>query len=65
MDYSKPTLLVISGPNGAGKSTHIESMLPDSFNGIALFDRDLTRANIAHCKKRAYLLSRFQHVPHK
>jgi predicted ABC-type ATPase len=46
MDYSKPTLLVISGPNGAGKSTHIESMLPDSFDGIASFDRDLTRTNI-------------------
>ena len=46
MDYSRPTLLVISGPNGAGKSTHIESMLPDSFEGIGSFDRDLTRTNI-------------------
>ncbi|EKD26915.1 MAG: hypothetical protein ACD_79C00971G0006 [uncultured bacterium] len=43
MDYSKPTLLVISGPNGAGKSTHIESMLPELFNGVPPFDRDLTR----------------------
>jgi predicted ABC-type ATPase len=46
MDYSKPTLLVISGPNGAGKSTHIESMLPASFEGLLSFDRDLTRTNI-------------------
>jgi predicted ABC-type ATPase len=46
MDYSKPTLLVISGPNGAGKSTHIESMLPTSFEGLLSFDRDLTRTNI-------------------
>lgn len=43
MDYSKPTLLVISGPNGAGKSTHIQTMLPNEFNGIWSFDRDLTR----------------------
>ena len=46
MDYSKPTLLVISGPNGAGKSTHIESMLPSLFEGVLPFDRDLTRTNI-------------------
>ncbi|HEY9262134.1 zeta toxin family protein [Chitinophaga sp.] len=45
MDYSKPTLLVISGPNGAGKSTHIASMLPARFNGVLPFDRDLTRTN--------------------
>ncbi|MET7000110.1 zeta toxin family protein [Chitinophaga defluvii] len=44
MDYSKPTLLVISGPNGAGKSTHIESMLPTLFEGVLPFDRDLTRS---------------------
>jgi len=43
MDYSKPTLLVISGPNGAGKSTHIQTMLPDAFDGIFSFDRDQTR----------------------
>jgi len=43
MDYTKPTLLVISGPNGAGKSTHIESMLPQLFDGVPPFDRDLTR----------------------
>ncbi|RFS20645.1 hypothetical protein DVR12_18975 [Chitinophaga silvatica] len=43
MDYNKPTLLVISGPNGAGKSTHIESMLPELFDGVPPFDRDLTR----------------------
>lgn len=43
MDYSRPTLLVISGPNGAGKSTHIQTMLPDSFEGIFSFDRDRTR----------------------
>jgi len=43
MDYSKPTLLVISGPNGAGKSTHIQTMLPKEFSGIWSFDRDLTR----------------------
>lgn len=45
MDYSIPTLLVISGPNGAGKSTHIESMLPELFEGVLPFDRDLTRSN--------------------
>jgi predicted ABC-type ATPase len=43
MDYSKPTLLVISGPNGAGKSTHIQSMLPFGFAGINSFDRDRIR----------------------
>ncbi|PQJ12285.1 hypothetical protein CJD36_000565 [Flavipsychrobacter stenotrophus] len=43
MDYSKPTLLVISGPNGAGKSTHIQTMLPTAFQGIVSFDRDNTR----------------------
>lgn len=45
MDYSKPTLIVISGPNGAGKSTHIESMLPGLFEGVPAFDRDLTRSS--------------------
>jgi len=44
MDYSKPTLLVISGPNGAGKSTHIQTMLPQAFTGIISFDRDLARS---------------------
>lgn len=44
MDYSKPTLLVISGPNGAGKSTHIQTMLPKAFLGIWSFDRDKTRS---------------------
>lgn len=44
MDYSKPTLLVISGPNGAGKSTHIQSMLPEVFTGIRSFDRDQARS---------------------
>jgi ABC-type Mn2+/Zn2+ transport system ATPase subunit len=44
MDYSKPTLLVISGPNGAGKSTHIQTMLPQEFTGIWSFDRDKTRS---------------------
>ncbi|EHQ25587.1 zeta toxin family protein [Mucilaginibacter paludis] len=43
MDYSKPTLLVISGPNGAGKSTFITSLLPEEFDGIYSFDRDKTR----------------------
>jgi predicted ABC-type ATPase len=43
MDYSKPTLLVISGPNGAGKSTHVQTMLPPDFEGIWSFDRDNTR----------------------
>ncbi|MDB4901406.1 MAG: hypothetical protein JWQ63_687 [Mucilaginibacter sp.] len=43
MDYSKPTLLVISGPNGAGKSTHIQTMLPLAFEGIVSFDRDHMR----------------------
>ena len=43
MDYSKPTLLVISGPNCAGKSTHIQEMLPEDMAGIWSFDRDNTR----------------------
>jgi len=43
MDYSKPTLLVVSGPNGAGKSTYINSLLPEAFEGITSFDRDKTR----------------------
>jgi predicted ABC-type ATPase len=43
MDYSKPTLIVISGPNGAGKSTYIQLMLPPAFEGIWSFDRDMTR----------------------
>lgn len=43
MDYSKPTLLVVSGPNGAGKSTYINSLLPEAFEGIISFDRDKTR----------------------
>ncbi|MHA4741286.1 zeta toxin family protein [Dyadobacter sp. MSC1_007] len=45
MNYSKPTLLVISGPNGAGKSTHIQTMLPEAFDGIVSFDRDRYRTN--------------------
>lgn len=43
MNYSKPTLFVISGPNGAGKSTHIQSMLPDELAEIWSFDRDTNR----------------------
>lgn len=43
MDYTKPTLLVISGPNGAGKSTHIQTMLSSDFRGIVSFDRDTVR----------------------
>ncbi|TCC86487.1 hypothetical protein EZ428_23785 [Pedobacter frigiditerrae] len=43
MDYSRPTLLVISGPNGSGKSTHIQTMLPLAFEGIVSFDRDNVR----------------------
>lgn len=43
MDYSKPTLFVISGPNGAGKSTHIQTMLPTELGNIKSFDRDATR----------------------
>jgi predicted ABC-type ATPase len=44
MDYTKPTLLVISGPNGAGKSTYINFMLPQEFEGLQSFDRDKTRS---------------------
>ena len=43
MNYSKPTLIVLSGPNGAGKSTHAQSMLPSDFEGMLSFDRDKTR----------------------
>ncbi len=43
MDYSRPTLFVISGPNGAGKSTHIQTMLPAELEGIVSFDRDNVR----------------------
>lgn len=38
MNYSEPTLLVISGPNDAGKSTHIQNMLPEAFEGIVSFE---------------------------
>ncbi|MDB5091068.1 MAG: hypothetical protein JWR09_5062 [Mucilaginibacter sp.] len=48
MDYSKPTLLVISGPNGAGKSTHIQTMLPVALENIWSFDRDKTRIEFEH-----------------
>ena len=48
MDYSKPTLLVVSGPNGAGKSTYINSLLPEAFEGITSFDRDKTRMSFEH-----------------
>lgn len=44
MNYSDPTLLVVSGPNGAGKSTHIQAMLPNALEGIQSFDRDYTRS---------------------
>jgi predicted ABC-type ATPase len=44
VDYSKPTLLVISGPNGAGKSTYINTMLPQEFDGLLSFDRDKIRS---------------------
>jgi len=47
MDYSNPTLIVISGPNGAGKSTHIQMMLPVEFGNIYSFDRDKTRTEFA------------------
>ena len=47
MDYSKPTLIIISGPNGAGKSTHIQLMLPVEFVDIYSFDRDKTRTEFA------------------
>lgn len=46
MEYVNPTLIVISGPNGAGKSTHVQSMLPEAFQGISSFDRDETREKI-------------------
>ncbi|GAA3929489.1 AAA family ATPase [Chitinophaga oryziterrae] len=42
MDYSKPTLILISGPPGAGKSTFGKTLLPDAFEGISPFDRDAT-----------------------
>jgi predicted ABC-type ATPase len=48
MDYSKPSLIVISGPNGAGKSTHIQMMLPSEFGNIYSFDRDKTRIEFAN-----------------
>lgn len=40
---SKPSLFIISGPNGAGKSTHVQSLLPEDFDGIPAFDRDKMR----------------------
>ena len=51
MDYSNPTLLVISGPNGAGKSTHIQAILPPAFDGIWSFDRDNTRVEFEQTLK--------------
>jgi predicted ABC-type ATPase len=44
MDYSKPTLFVLSGPNGAGKSTHVQAMLPEALKDLLSFDRDKTRS---------------------
>lgn len=45
MDYSKPTLLVVSGPNGAGKSTYILTMMPVEFQGVVPFNRDVIRTS--------------------
>lgn len=42
MNYSNPTLLIISGPNGAGKSTHIQSLLPSELSHVIAYNRDLT-----------------------
>ncbi|MGY0034750.1 hypothetical protein [Pedobacter sp. NJ-S-72] len=58
MDYSKPTLLVISGPNGAGKSTHIQTMLSEPFKGIFSFDRDKTRISFELELKTAGVLEK-------
>jgi len=41
MNYSNPTLLLISGPNGAGKSTHIQSLLPSELSHLKAYNRDL------------------------
>lgn len=46
MDYSQPTLFVVSGPNGAGKSTFIKTLLPPELKDYKPFDRDKTRSNI-------------------
>lgn len=50
IDYSRSTLLGLSGTNGAGKSTHIQTMLPDPFEGIFSFDIDQTRVFLARDK---------------
>lgn len=43
MDYTKPTLVIISGPNGAGKSTHAQLLLPKELADYIPFDRDKMR----------------------
>lgn len=43
MDFTNPTLVIISGPNGAGKSTHAQSFLPKELADISPFDRDKMR----------------------
>ncbi|PTT03049.1 hypothetical protein DBR11_03350 [Pedobacter sp. HMWF019] len=40
MDYSKPTLFVISGPPGAGKSTFGKELLPDELKAVSPYNKD-------------------------
>ena len=49
MDYSKPTLIVISGPNGAGKSTHIQTMLPHPFEENLIRKIKFSVTNLKAC----------------
>jgi len=41
MDYSKPTLYIVSGPPGAGKSTFGKILLPNTARGLEIFNGDM------------------------
>ena len=48
----KPQLFIITGSNGAGKSTYKQTLLPDEFDSLDIFDGDIfyTQQSIAFYK---------------